>query len=624
MGKIRGTAALIDAVGDDRGITIGDVLKDGRYRIQGLLGFSNFSSVWLAKDSHLRTNVAIKATSLSSKSHAQVFNNELHVLSMLRSRVHGNPQAVGYLAPHAGTLYAPMSLTELNVDGGSRHHPEPVPCSGKGHFFVPLLDSFTWQGRRGHTVSCLVLRKLGGSLQSMIQQKKSSGHYSTKADNSGGASQFETQGLPMTGVKSLARDMLLALHILHSDLGLVHCDIKPGNILAAGRAQSSYCTSYCTKFSSAQSPSPLEDQAISSTRGITQAADGGTSARRPSWCLIDFGITFRSQRGQGINAEGSVINTDAVLTSGQTQEPEAPDWPDLGRLRDANGALIYRTVSYCPPEAVLGLSETPCPGYDVWSLACVTYEAATGKKLFDVQGSIQAAAAATTEASKQLHLRRTHSQPWWCAAGHQAWQAMHAMVLEQSSSSRELWDSVGRSQHGCKSECEDVEDAEDRHYLNLVCKLLGSPDHEVLARARNQDAVAYLASTGRNRLNRLLGYAGNLQSILSSFSESSRIARSLWTWNANSSYSCDLETKSDERILQCAAKLCHQLNQRAEIMLRLQERMMEDNPMMQKEDAASLSCFLEPLLNWDPVKRPSAALHRNHLFLADAGVAESA
>ena len=44
----------------------------------------------------------------------------------------------------------------------------------------------------------------------------------------------------------------------------------------------------------------------------------------------------------------------------------------------------YRTVSYCPPEAALGIDLPPSPGYDLWSLACVAYEAATGSKLFDV------------------------------------------------------------------------------------------------------------------------------------------------------------------------------------------------------------------------------------------------
>jgi hypothetical protein len=59
--------------GDGRGITLGDEIKDGRYKIQGLLGFSNFSSVWLAKDSQLRSKVAVKVRASTLRQMSFIF-----------------------------------------------------------------------------------------------------------------------------------------------------------------------------------------------------------------------------------------------------------------------------------------------------------------------------------------------------------------------------------------------------------------------------------------------------------------------------------------------------------------------------------------------------------------------
>lgn len=53
-------------------MTLGDVLDGGRYQLTGLLGFSHFSSVWLAKDKYnARHPVALK---VCISMHAQAYN----------------------------------------------------------------------------------------------------------------------------------------------------------------------------------------------------------------------------------------------------------------------------------------------------------------------------------------------------------------------------------------------------------------------------------------------------------------------------------------------------------------------------------------------------------------------
>ena len=51
---------LSDCVSAHRGVTLGDELQQGRYRLTGLLGFSPSASVWLSKDQQAKQHVAVK------------------------------------------------------------------------------------------------------------------------------------------------------------------------------------------------------------------------------------------------------------------------------------------------------------------------------------------------------------------------------------------------------------------------------------------------------------------------------------------------------------------------------------------------------------------------------------
>eukprot|EP00955_Chlamydomonas_euryale_P014014 151317-Chlamydomonas_euryale.AAC.17 len=47
---------------EHRGVTLGDALAGGRYQLSALLGFSNFSSVWLARDRDTGRALALKVS----------------------------------------------------------------------------------------------------------------------------------------------------------------------------------------------------------------------------------------------------------------------------------------------------------------------------------------------------------------------------------------------------------------------------------------------------------------------------------------------------------------------------------------------------------------------------------
>lgn len=78
---------------------------------------------------------------------------------------------------------------------------------------VPLRNWFTHDGPHGHHV-CSVYPVLGSNLLSFIKA-------------------YDYNGLPLSLVRTIARHMLLAVHHMHTEAGVVHTDIKPENCLAS-------------------------------------------------------------------------------------------------------------------------------------------------------------------------------------------------------------------------------------------------------------------------------------------------------------------------------------------------------------------------------------------------------
>lgn len=150
-------------------VRVGDSFNGGRYIAQRKLGWGQFSTVWLAYDTHSSDFVALKI----QKSAPQFAQAALHEIEVLSAIADGDPT-------HARCV-------------------------------VRLIDHFKHAGPNGQHL-CMVLEFLGDSLLRLIRYN----HY---------------KGLDLNKVREICKCVLSGLDYLHRELNIIHTDLKPENIL---------------------------------------------------------------------------------------------------------------------------------------------------------------------------------------------------------------------------------------------------------------------------------------------------------------------------------------------------------------------------------------------------------
>uniref|UniRef100_A0A8C9TZ66 non-specific serine/threonine protein kinase n=1 Tax=Scleropages formosus TaxID=113540 RepID=A0A8C9TZ66_SCLFO len=151
-------------------VRIGD-LYNGRYHVIRKLGWGHFSTVWLAWDIQGKRFVAMKVVK-SAEHYTETALDEIKILRSVR-----------------------------NSD----------PSDPNRERVVQLLDDFKIFGVNGTHV-CMVFEVLGHHLLKCIIKSS-------------------YQGLPLSCVKSIIRQVLQGLDYLHTKCKIIHTDIKPENIL---------------------------------------------------------------------------------------------------------------------------------------------------------------------------------------------------------------------------------------------------------------------------------------------------------------------------------------------------------------------------------------------------------
>ncbi|XP_021369286.1 SRSF protein kinase 3-like isoform X1 [Mizuhopecten yessoensis] len=151
-------------------VKIGD-LFNGKYHVVRKLGWGHFSTVWLCWDMAEKRFVALKVVK-SAQHYTETAVDEIKLLRCVRESDEAD------------------SFRERTVQ---------------------LLDDFKISGVNGTHV-CMVFEVLGHNLLKLIIRSN-------------------YQGIPLSNVKKIIKQVLQGLHYLHSKCNIIHTDIKPENVL---------------------------------------------------------------------------------------------------------------------------------------------------------------------------------------------------------------------------------------------------------------------------------------------------------------------------------------------------------------------------------------------------------
>lgn len=262
-------------------VQIGESLHNGRYIILQKLGWGHFSTVWLVFDILKTKHCAIKIHKSDPK-YTEAARDEIKLLQALRT------------------------------DG---------KCKDT---VVQLLDYFEQQGPHGWHI-CLTFELLSKSLLSLFKR-------------------FNYNGIPVSMIRILARQILESLEYIHVHCGIMHTDLKPENVLFV----------------------PCEAEMI------TLQQDASRSAEE---------LQLEEVKGAKLHtlSLGHIYRPipELAFASGQVKLADFGNacWIDKYFTDD------IQTRQYRAPEVILGC------GYDskadIWSLACLLFEMMTGDFMFE-------------------------------------------------------------------------------------------------------------------------------------------------------------------------------------------------------------------------------------------------
>ncbi|KAI3956212.1 hypothetical protein MKW98_008730 [Papaver atlanticum] len=284
-------------------VRIGDPFNGGRYIAQRKLGWGNFSTVWLAYDTKSSKFVALKI----QKSAAEFAEAALHEIQVLSAIANGNPS--------------------------------DSKC------VIRLIDQFKHSGPNGQHL-CMVLEFLGDSLLRLIKHNR-------------------YKGLPLNKVRELCKSILMGLDYLHRELGIIHTDLKPENVLLVSTIDPS-------KDPEKSGPTPiLERPEGNPNGGVMSNAIEKKLKRRARKAVAKIALRRDSMGGIKVREKKSLDGIDLRCKV-----------VDFGNAcwADQQFAEEIQTRQYRAPEVILGA------GYsfsvDMWSFACMAFELATGEMMF--------------------------------------------------------------------------------------------------------------------------------------------------------------------------------------------------------------------------------------------------
>uniref|UniRef100_A0A8C7G976 non-specific serine/threonine protein kinase n=1 Tax=Oncorhynchus kisutch TaxID=8019 RepID=A0A8C7G976_ONCKI len=349
-------------------VKIGD-LFNGRYHVVRKLGWGHFSTVWLCWDLQRKRFVALK---------------------VVKSALH----------------YTETALDEIKLLRCVR---DSDPTDPKRETIVQLIDDFKISGVNGVHV-CMVLEVLGHQLLKWIIKSN-------------------YMGLPLVCVKSILRQVLQGLDYLHTKCKIIHTDIKPENILLdVDEVYVRRLAAEATVWQQSGAPPPsgssgelngkvtknkkkklkrkakrqqrlLEERLVDLQKmedlDGTSPPDPSNPLRTPCGQDDDAGDPERNANSEWFTSTSDTLNCMSVTLVFSAADflvnPLEPQNADKIRIKIAdlgNACWVHKhftediqTRQYRALEVLIG-AEYGTPA-DIWSVACMAFELATGDYLFE-------------------------------------------------------------------------------------------------------------------------------------------------------------------------------------------------------------------------------------------------
>lgn len=269
-------------------VKIGEVFNQ-RYTVIKKLGWGHFSTVWLAQDATNSDYVALKIIK-SADHYTEAALDEIKLLEKVNSVAHEDQSS------------------------------DPR--------VVLLVDHFRVEGPHGAHVA-MVFELLGANLLRLI---RITNH----------------KGLPLNLVRSIARQTLQGLDLLHRQAGIIHTDLKPENILLC--------------LSPEHVNAMVEKSGGSSSNSAFDLSDALSS------------VGLRSPKAPSPARTASVLDLDGESVQVKIADLGNACWVNRHFTND------IQTRQYRAPEVILGHPYDT--SVDIWSAACIIFELITGDYLF--------------------------------------------------------------------------------------------------------------------------------------------------------------------------------------------------------------------------------------------------
>ncbi|KAJ1907521.1 serine/threonine protein kinase, CMGC [Coemansia sp. IMI 209127] len=369
-------------------VKVGDNFKDGRYKVVRKLGWGHFSTVWLAYDREKDIHVALKIVK-SAAHYTEAALDEIELCS----------RTMTIREPHVGRDYVAKMLDSFEYSGPNGRHVSMV-FEVLGENLLSLLrNARRYSSLRDEAYVPKIESGSSGDTQGPRETRARS--ISAGSQGSGGRNgntddkSRQSEGLPISLVRQVSRQLIAGLAFLHGPCNMIHTDLKPENVLVCIDDVENVIRRELSADTKALSDIQQQSALIQASRSVANSRApspggnaptkdiGANAAHSLERDLNDISIAGTPARLQpSVCAEGVADRSSSSASPSSVQGLKVKI-ADLGNATWADHHFTedIQTRQYRSPEVVIGARWDSTA--DMWSCACVIFELLTGDYLFE-------------------------------------------------------------------------------------------------------------------------------------------------------------------------------------------------------------------------------------------------